>query len=80
VGSAGRRNLHSAESNVDRGAAYLDGNNRVQDTDGRLKRLQEAVLVREHAILPGLDTKADARMDVLRGRLEPRVALRLQNR
>jgi hypothetical protein len=64
---------------VDSRAAYLDSDNGVQDTDCRLERLQEAVLVREHAVLACLDTKADACVDVLGGRLEPCVALRLQN-
>jgi hypothetical protein len=71
--------LHRAQRHVDSRAAYLDSDNGVQDTDCRLERLQEAVLVREHAVLACLDTKADACVDVLGGRLEPCVALRLQN-
>jgi hypothetical protein len=65
---------------VDSRATYFDSDNGVQNTDCRLERLQEAVLVREHAVLACLDTKADACVDVLGGRLEPCVALRLQNK
>jgi hypothetical protein len=74
----GNLNLHSAESDVDGSAAHLDCDDGIQDPDSSLKGLQEAVLVREHAVLSRLDTKADAGMDVLRGRLEPSVSLRLQ--
>ncbi|SRR6266403_51575 len=72
--------LHSAQRHVDSRAAYLDSDDGVQDADCRLERLQEAVLVREHAVLACLDTKADACVDVLGGRLEPRVALRLHRK
>ena len=72
------KDLHSAEGDMDRGASNLDGDNGVEGADGGLEWLEEAVLVREHAILPGLDTKTDACVDVLCGRLEPGVTLRLQ--
>jgi hypothetical protein len=65
---------------MDRGASHLDSDDRVEDADSGLKRFEEAVLVREHAVLPSSDTKAHARVDVLRGRLEPSVTLRLKNR
>jgi hypothetical protein len=65
---------------VDSGASHLDCDDRVESADSSLKRFKKAVLVREHAILPSLDTEAHARVDVLRGRLEPSIALRLQNR
>lgn len=64
---------------MDRGASQLDRDDRVEGADSGLKRLEKAVLVREHAILPSLDTKAHASVDVLRGRLEPSVALSLRN-
>lgn len=64
---------------MDRGASQLDRDDRVEGADSGLKRLQEAVLVGEYAILPSLDTKAHAGVDVLRGRLEPSVTLSLQN-
>ena len=70
--------LHSAQRHVDSRAAYLDSDDGVQDADCSLERLQEAVLVREHAVLARLDTEADACVDVLGGRLEPCVALCLQ--
>lgn len=63
---------------MDRGASHLYGDNGVEGADSSLEWLEEVVLVREHAILPGLDTKTDACVDVLRGRLEPGVTLRLQ--
>lgn len=72
------RDLHSAEGDVDCGASHLDGDNRVEGADSGLEWLEEAVLVREHAILPSLDTKTDACMNVLSGWLEPGVTLRLQ--
>jgi hypothetical protein len=78
VGKGG--NVHSAEGDVNGGAAHFDGDDGIEDTHGGLKGLQEAVLVREHAVLPGLDTKADACMDVLCGGLEPSVTLSLLER
>jgi len=57
--------LHSAQRHVDSRAAYLDSDSGVQDADCCLERLQEAVLVREHAVLACLDTEADTYMDVL---------------
>jgi len=72
------KDLHSAEGDVDCGASQLDGDNGVEGADSGLEWLEEAVLVREHAILPGLDTKTDACVDILCGRLEPGVTLRLQ--
>lgn len=69
--------LHLAESDMNRSAAHFDSDNRVQDTDSSLKWPQEPVLIREHTILPRLDTKADASMDVLRRGFKPCVALRL---
>ena len=71
-------NLHGAEGDMDRGASHLDGDDRVEDADRSLKRFEEAVLVREDAVLPRSDTKAHAGVNVLRGRLEPSVTLRLQ--
>ena len=62
---------------MDSRTAYLDSDNGVQNADRSLERLQEAVLVREHAVLARLDTKADSCVDVLGGGLEPCVALRL---
>jgi len=65
---------------VDRGATQLDGDDGVEGADSGLERLKEAVLVREHAILPILDTKADTSVDILHRRLQPSVALRLKMR
>ena len=50
---------------MDSRAAYPDSDNEVQDTDCRLERFQEAVLVKEHAVLTCLDTKADTRVNEL---------------
>ena len=72
------RDLHSAEGDVDCGASHLDGDNGVEGADSGLEWLEEAVLVREHAILPGLDSETDACVDILCGRLEPGVTLGLQ--
>jgi hypothetical protein len=74
------RNLHGAEGNVDRGASHLDCDDRVKSADSSLERFEMAVLIREYAILPSLDTEAHAGVDVFCRRLEPSVALRLQNR
>jgi len=63
---------------MDRSAAHFDSDRGVQDTDSRLEWPKEVVFIRENAILPRLDTKADACMDVLRGWLEPGVTLSLQ--
>jgi len=62
---------------VYRSAPHLDGDNGIESTDSGLERLEEAVLIREHAILSCLDTETDTSVDVLRGRLEPSIALRL---
>ena len=76
----GPLDLHRVQRHVDRRAAYLDSDDRVQNTDCSLERLQEVVLVREHAVLACLDTNADTCVDVLGGRFEPCVALCLQNK
>ena len=69
--------LHCAEGNVDGGTAHFNSDRGIQATDGRLERLKEPVLIRENPIFPRLDSKADAKMHVLCGRLEPCFALRL---
>jgi hypothetical protein len=65
---------------VDCGATQLDSDDGVEGADSGLKRFKEAVLVREDAILPILDTKADTSVDILYRRLQPSVALRLKMR
>lgn len=70
-------NSHSAEGSMDGGAADLDGDDGVERADGGLEGREEVVLVREDAEVAGLDAQADTGGDVLLGRLEPRVALRL---
>lgn len=62
---------------MDGGAADLDGDDGVEGADGGLKGREEVVLVGEDAEVAGLDAQTDAGGDVLLGRLEPRVALRL---
>ena len=65
---------------MDRSATQLDSDDGVEAADSGLERLEEAVLVREHAILPILDTKADTSVDILNGRLQPSVTLCLKMR
>lgn len=65
---------------MNRGATQLDGDDGVEDADSGLEWLKEAVLVREDAILPILDTKADTSVDILNGWLQPSVALGLKMR
>ena len=65
---------------MDGGTANLDGNNGVKDPDGRLERLEVLVLVREHAEVPIVHSKADTSVDILLGRLEPRISLGLDER
>jgi hypothetical protein len=63
--------LHGADGSIDRGAPELDGDDGVEDLHRGLERLQEVVLVREPAEAAGLDTEADAALDVLLLGLEP---------
>jgi hypothetical protein len=65
---------------MDRRATHLDGDDGIEHSDSGLERLEEAVLVREHAILTRLYTKADASVDILHRRLEPSVSLCLRKR
>ena len=62
---------------MDRRAAHLDGDDRVEDPDGSLEGLEVAVLVREHAEAALVDAETDSGVDVLLRRLEPRIALGL---
>ena len=65
---------------MDRGTPHLHGDDGVEGADSGLERLEEAVLVGKHTILPILDTKTDTSVDILHRRLEPSVALRLKRR
>jgi hypothetical protein len=59
--------------------AHFDSDGGVKYTDSCLEWLEEPVSVRENAKLPLADTKTNASMDVLLGRLRPRVTLCLKN-
>lgn len=56
-------------------ASYLDRHHRVERPHTSLKRLQKAILVREHTKMARSDTQADSGADILGGGLEPCVAL-----
>ena len=72
------QNAHSRQSSVDRSAPRLDRDNGVEDSDSSLEWLQVLVLVREYAEIIVVDSQANACVDVLLRRLEPRVALGLE--
>ena len=63
---------------MNRSAAHFDGDDGVQCTDGSLEWLQVPVLIRKHTKLPRTNAEANARMNVLCRRLQPRVTLCLQ--
>ena len=65
---------------MDSGASELDGHHGVQEADRRLEGLEVRILVREDAEHPSIDAEADAGVYVLFRRLEPRIALRLEQR
>jgi hypothetical protein len=72
-----RRGRHEQKRGVDGGRADLDRDDRVQQADGGLERREVVVLVGEDAEDAGVDAEADTAVDVLLGRLEPSVGLRL---
>ena len=63
---------------MDSRAANLDGDDGVEGADGGLEGLEVAVLVREDTEVARVDAQTDSGVDVLLGRLEPGVTLRLQ--
>ena len=69
------RNAHFGEGGMDGGAADLDSDSGVQDTNRSLEGLEAEVLVGEDAEEPGVDAQADPGVDVLLRGLEPRVSL-----
>ena len=72
--------LHASQGGVDGGAASLDSDDGVECTHRSLERLEVAVLVGENAEAAWVYTKTNTDMDVLLGRLEPRITLSLQTR
>ena len=67
--------VRCGQGRVDGGAAELDCDDRVQEADRGLKRLQVGVLVRKDAEDPWLYAETDPDVNVLFGRLEPSVSL-----
>ena len=65
---------------MDGSAANLDRDDGVEDTDGDLERLEILVLVREHTEVVVVHPEADTRVNVLLRWLEPRIALRLEQK
>jgi hypothetical protein len=68
------------EGSVDGSTADFYSGDRVQDFDSALERLKIWVLVREYTKPALVDTKADARMDVLFCGLEPSITGSLGSR